>query len=89
LASSKEAVTFVQLVQLARVTACLHVHIELSISSVEAQLNKHRELVQEHYSSEDAVIKFMSTFPGLEENADPGSFNNYTIPNFSMPSAAI
>ena len=35
---AKEAVIFEQIGQMARVTAYLHVHVELSISSVEAQL---------------------------------------------------
>ncbi len=38
--SSKEAVIFEQIGQLAGVTAYLHVHIELSIISVEQQLSK-------------------------------------------------
>ncbi len=38
---SKEAVIFEQIRQLAGVTADLHVHIELSITSVEQQLNKY------------------------------------------------
>ena len=37
---AKEAVIFEQIGQLAGVTAYLHVHVELSISSVEAQLAK-------------------------------------------------
>jgi hypothetical protein len=39
---AKEAVIFEQFGQLAGVTAYLHVHVELSISSVEAQLEKYR-----------------------------------------------
>jgi hypothetical protein len=39
--SSKEAVIFEQIGQLAGVTAYLHVHIELSITSVEQQLSKY------------------------------------------------
>ena len=38
---SKEAVIFEQIGQLAGVTAYLHVHIELSITSVEQQLDKY------------------------------------------------
>jgi hypothetical protein len=41
--SSKEAVIFEQIGQLAGVTAYLHVHIELSITSVEQQLSKYRQ----------------------------------------------
>jgi hypothetical protein len=84
--STKEAVIFEQIGQLARVTAYLHVHIELSISSVEAQLNKYRQLLHEHCSSEDAVVKFMSTFPEEDPNL-PG--RNFTIPSFTRPSATI
>ena len=39
---AKEAVIFEQIGQLAGVTAYLHVHVELSISSVEAQLAKYQ-----------------------------------------------
>jgi hypothetical protein len=84
--STKEAVIFEQIGQLARVTAYLHEHIELSISSVEAQLNKYRELLLEHCSSEDAIVKFMSTFP--EEDLNLPS-RNFTIPSFTRPSATI
>ncbi len=38
---SKEAIIFEQIGQLAGVTAYLHVHIELSITSVEQQLDKY------------------------------------------------
>jgi hypothetical protein len=47
----KEAVIFEQIGQLAGVTAYLHVHVELSISSVEAQLAKYHELLQIRKSS--------------------------------------
>jgi len=40
---AKEAVIFEQFGQLAGVTAYLHVHVELSISSVEAQLGKYQQ----------------------------------------------
>ena len=43
--ASKEAVIFEQIGQLAGVTAYLHVHIELSITSVEQQLSKYRQLL--------------------------------------------
>jgi hypothetical protein len=61
------------------VTAYLHVHIELSISSVEAQLNKYRELLLEHCNSADAILRFMSTFPGEDPNLPT---QNFTIPTF-------
>ncbi len=40
---AKEAVILEQFGQLAGITAYLHVHVELSISSVEAQLGKYRQ----------------------------------------------
>jgi len=84
---SKEAVIFEQIGQLAGVTTYLHVHVELSISSVEAQLNKYRELLLEHCSSEDAIVNFMSTFP-LDN--DPNTIpHNFTVPSFSRPSATV
>jgi hypothetical protein len=84
---SKEAVIFEQIRQLAGVTAYLHMHVELSISSVEAQLNKYQELLLEHCSSEDALVNFMSTFPlDTDPNTAP---RNYTVPNFSRPSATV
>jgi hypothetical protein len=46
--ASKEAVIFEQIGQLDGGTAYLHVHVGLSISSVEAQLNKYTELLLEH-----------------------------------------
>ncbi len=42
---SKEDVIFEQFGQLAGVTAYLHVHIGLSISSVEQQLSKYQQLL--------------------------------------------
>ncbi len=84
---SKEAVIFEQIGQLAGVTAYLHVHVELSISSVEAQLNKYLELLLEHCSSEDAIVNVMSTFPlDTDPNTAP---RNFMIPNFSRPSATV
>jgi len=49
---AKEAVIFVQIGQLAGITVYLHVHVELSISSVEAQLVKYRQLLKENGDSE-------------------------------------
>ncbi len=85
--ASKEAVISEQIGQLTGVTAYLHVHVELSISSVEAQLNKYQELLLEHCSSEDAIVNFMSTFP---LDTDPSTTpRNYMVSNFSQPSATI
>ena len=59
---AKEAVIFEQIGQLAGVTAYLHVHVELSISSVEAQLEKYHELLRTHCASEKAVLNYMMTY---------------------------
>jgi len=55
-------VIFEQIGQLARVTAYLHIHVELSISSVEAQLEKYHELLRTHCGSEKAVLDYMMTY---------------------------
>ena len=49
-------------------------------------MNKYRQLLLEHCSSEDAIVKFMSTFPEEDPNL-PGQ--NFTIPSFTRPSATI
>jgi hypothetical protein len=59
---AKEAVIFEQIGQLAGVTAYLRVHVELSISSVEAQLAKYHELLRTHCGSEKAVLNYMMAF---------------------------
>ncbi len=59
---AKEAVIFEQIGQLAGVTATLHVHVELSISSVDAQLNKYHQLLQENCDSEMAVLNYMLAY---------------------------
>jgi len=56
---SKEAVIFEQFGQLAGVTAYLHVHIELSISSVEQQLSKYRQLLITKLGTEESIRNFM------------------------------
>jgi len=56
---SKEAVIFEQFGQLAGVTAYLHVHIELSISSVEQQLSKYRQLLVTKLGNEESIRNFM------------------------------
>jgi hypothetical protein len=57
--SSKEAVIFEQIGQLAGVTAYLHVHIELSITSVEQQLSKYRQLLVTKLGTEESIRTFM------------------------------
>jgi hypothetical protein len=57
--SSKEAVIFEQIGQLAGVTAYLHAHIELSITSVEQQLNKYRQLLVTKLGTEESIRTFM------------------------------
>ncbi len=56
---SKEAVIFEQIGQLAGVTAYLHVHIELSITSVEQQLDKYRQLLLTKFGTEDSIRHYM------------------------------
>jgi hypothetical protein len=56
---SKEAVIFEQIGQLARVTAYLHVHIELSITSVEQQLYKYCQLLVTKLGTEENIANFM------------------------------
>jgi hypothetical protein len=57
--ASKEAVIFEQIGQLAGVTAYLHVHIELSITSLEQQLDKYRQLLMTKLGTEDSIQHFM------------------------------
>jgi hypothetical protein len=54
--SSKEAVIFEQI---ARVTAYLHVHIELSITSVEQQLTKYQQFLVTKLGTEESISSFM------------------------------
>ena len=60
--NAKEAVIFEQVGQLAGVTAYLHVHVELSISSVEAQVEKYQQLLRKHCSTEAAILSYMLTY---------------------------
>jgi hypothetical protein len=69
---AKEAVIFKQFGQLAGVTAYLHVHVELSISSVEAQLGKYWQLLKENCDSEMAVLNYMLTYANT-------SISNFTL----------
>jgi hypothetical protein len=57
--ASKEAVIFEQIGQLAGVTAYLHVHIELSITSVEQQLDKYIQLLVTKLGTKDSIRHFM------------------------------
>ncbi len=59
---AKEEVIFEQFGQLARITAYLHVHVELSISSVEAQLSKYLQLLNQNCDSKLAVLNYMLTY---------------------------
>jgi hypothetical protein len=65
---AKEAVIFEQIGQLAGVTAYLHVHVELSISSVEAQLAKYHELLRTHCGLEKAVLNYMMAYINSSHN---------------------
>ncbi len=69
---AKEAVIFEQFGQLAGITAYLHVHVELSISSVEAQLSKYCQLLKQNCDSELAVLNFMLTYINM-------SISNFTL----------
>ncbi len=72
---SKEAVIFEQIGQLARVTAYLHVHIELSITSVEQQLSKYRQLLVTKLGTEESIRAFMLSqydpYPKPPTSPDP------------------
>jgi hypothetical protein len=59
---AKEAVIFEQIGQMAGVTAYLHVHVELSISSVEAQLNKYYTLLKQHFNEHEAAVTYMTKY---------------------------
>jgi hypothetical protein len=65
-------VIFEQFGQLAGITAYLHVHVELSISSVEAQLSKYRQLLDLNCDSELAVLNYMLTYVNT-------SITNFTL----------
>ncbi len=69
---AKEAVIFEQFGQLAGITAYLHVHVELSISSVEAQLGKYRQLLKQNCDSELSVLNYMLTYVNT-------SITNFTL----------
>jgi len=44
------------------VTAYLHVHIEFSISSVEAQLNKYHSLLKQHFNQHEEAVTYMTKY---------------------------
>jgi hypothetical protein len=69
---AKEAVIFEQIGQLAGITAYLHVHVDLSISSMEAQLVIYSQLLKQNCDSELAVLNYMLTYV------------NTTITNFTL-----
>jgi hypothetical protein len=69
---AKEAVIFEQFGQLAGVTPYLHIHVELSISSVETQLRKYRQLLKQNCDSELAVLNYMLTYVNT-------SISNFTL----------
>jgi hypothetical protein len=71
-AGAKEAVLFEQFRQLARITAYLHVHMELSISSMEAQLDKYCQLLKQNCDSELAVLNYMLMYVNT-------SISNFTL----------
>jgi hypothetical protein len=59
---AKEAIIFEQIGQMARVTAYLHVHVELSISSVEAQLNKYYTLLKQNFNEHETAVAYMTKY---------------------------
>jgi hypothetical protein len=65
-------VIFEQIGQLTGVTANLHVHVELSISSVEAQMDKYCQFLKENCDTEMAVLNYMLAYV------------NTTISNFTL-----
>ena len=74
---AKEAVIFEQFGQLAGITAYLHVHVELSISSVEAQLGKYRQLLKQNCDSELSVLNYMLTYVNT-------SITNFTLKKITL-----
>jgi len=86
-AESKEAVIFEQIGQLAGVTAYLHVHIELSISSVEQQLNKYRQLLITKLGTEESIRTFMLGQFDPEVKSPKSSTTKPPAGNFSNSAA--
>jgi len=89
-AESKEAVIFEQIGQLAGVTAYLHVHIELSITSVEQQLSKYRQLLITKLGTDESIRTFMLGQFDPDVRSPPKSGSSMTKPpagNFSNSAA--
>jgi hypothetical protein len=59
---AKEAVIFKHIGQLAGVFSYLHIHVEFSISSVEAQLQKYHQLLRQNGWTEIAVLNYMMAY---------------------------
>jgi len=79
---SKEAVIFEQIGELAGVTAYLHVHIELSISSVEQQLSKYIQLLRTKLGNEVSIYQLLvgTDYPAVyRERMGTNSANNKTV----------
>ncbi len=94
--SSKEAVIFEQIGQLAGVTAYLHVHIELSITSVEQQLDKYQQLLVTKLGTEESIATFMLGlrllncqgqlhFMEEDRRPSPPQHQQYRAPHFISP----
>jgi hypothetical protein len=85
---AKEAVIFKQIGQMAGVTAYLHVHVELSISSVEAQLNKFHTLLKQNFNDHKATFSYMTKYLGANytstEKAKIFQDQPSTLPNTTM-----
>ena len=85
---AKEAVIFEQIGQMAGVTAYLHVHVELSISSVEAQLNKYHTLLLQNFNDHKAAFNYMTKYLGSNytstEKAKIFQDQPSTLPNTTM-----
>jgi hypothetical protein len=59
---AKEAVIFEQIGQMAGVSAYFHIHVELSISSVEAQLNRYYTLLHQNFNEHDTAMTYMTKY---------------------------
>jgi hypothetical protein len=69
-------VIFEQVGQLAGVTAYLHVHLELSISSVEAQMEKYQQLLRKHCSTEAAILSYMLAYVNASDYIRAEGYGN-------------
>jgi hypothetical protein len=85
---AKEAVIFEQIGQMAGVTAYLHVHVELSISSVEAQLNKYHTLLTQHFNDHKTALTYMTKY--LQSNyTSTEKANIFNDPPSSLPNTTV